>query len=193
MDSLSSSVLSSYYHLIFTAFVFLILALIFIFTRKFTAKKLNLLPVVGNLSRLRALGPFFQYVRELIPKYDSILMLKMGTRTMIIISSAKLAYEALIEKGQIFASRLRRTRRGPSLVATSSPLMPPSTAPCGGTWCRTHSAPPGSGSSAEHRRWRWINLLIGSRRRRWPGSFGWSRTPNSPCFSYSQPCVSAWK
>ncbi|KAL0452069.1 UNVERIFIED_CONTAM: cytochrome [Sesamum latifolium] len=114
MDSLSSSSFSPYYHLFFTAFAFLISALIFVFSRKSTAKKLNLPPgppgppVVGNLFQVARSGkPFFQYVRELIPKYGPILTLKMGTRTMIIVSSAELAYEALIEKGQIFASRPR--------------------------------------------------------------------------------------
>lgn len=114
MDSLSSSPLSPYYHLFFTALAFLISALIFVLTRKSGAKKLNLPPgppgppVVGNLFQVARSGkPFFQYVRELIPKYGPILTLKMGTRTMIIISSADLAKEALIEKGQVFASRPR--------------------------------------------------------------------------------------
>lgn len=43
----------------------------------------------------------------MIPKYGPIFTLKMGTRTMIIISNANLVHEALIEKGQIFASRPR--------------------------------------------------------------------------------------
>ncbi|KAI3470572.1 hypothetical protein Pfo_027235 [Paulownia fortunei] len=114
MDSLSSSPLSHYYHLFFTALAFLVSGLIFVFTRKSGSKKLNLppgppgYPVVGNLFQVARSGkPFFQYVRELIPKYGPILTLKMGTRTMIIISSADLAYEALIEKGQVFASRPR--------------------------------------------------------------------------------------
>ncbi|KAK6144653.1 hypothetical protein DH2020_021473 [Rehmannia glutinosa] len=79
-----------------------------------SSKKLNLppgppgYPVVGNLFQVARSGkPFFQYVRELIPKYGPIMTLKMGTRTMIIISGADLAKEALIEKGQVFASRPR--------------------------------------------------------------------------------------
>ncbi|KAK6136028.1 hypothetical protein DH2020_030238 [Rehmannia glutinosa] len=89
-------------------------AFIFLISRKSSSntKKLNLppgppgYPVVGNLFQVARSGkPFFQYVRDLIPKYGPILTLKMGTRTMIIISSAELAHEALIEKGQIFATR----------------------------------------------------------------------------------------
>ncbi|KAK6144644.1 hypothetical protein DH2020_021464 [Rehmannia glutinosa] len=114
MASLSSSPLSPYYHLLFTALAFLISFLIFVFSRKSGSKKLNLppgppgYPVVGNLFQVARSGkPFFQYVRELIPKYGPIMTLKMGTRTMIIISGADLAKEALIEKGQVFASRPR--------------------------------------------------------------------------------------
>uniref|UniRef100_A0A7N0TMA3 Cytochrome P450 n=1 Tax=Kalanchoe fedtschenkoi TaxID=63787 RepID=A0A7N0TMA3_KALFE len=65
-------------------------------------------PVVGNLFQVVRSGkPFFQYVHELIPVYGNILTLRMGTRTMIIISGAELAHEALIQKGQLFASRPR--------------------------------------------------------------------------------------
>ncbi|CAN1140128.1 Cytochrome P450 77A3, partial [Linum perenne] len=50
--------------------------------------------------------PFFKYVNEdLRPKYGPIFTLKMGTRTLIIVSDATLAHEALIEKGAIFATR----------------------------------------------------------------------------------------
>ncbi|KAL0300243.1 UNVERIFIED_CONTAM: cytochrome, partial [Sesamum angustifolium] len=173
-----------FYHLIFTAFDFLISALIFIFSCKFTAKKLNLPSVIGNLFQVARMGKlFFQYVRELIPKYHSILMLKMCTRTMIIINSAKLAYEALIEKGQIFANRLRENLTRTIFSCNKFTINATSTAlcggPCGGTWCRTCSVLLGSGSSAGHRRWRWIILLTGSRRRkrRMMTLFMCSRTP----------------
>ncbi|KAL6552712.1 hypothetical protein OROHE_008076 [Orobanche hederae] len=115
MVSLSSSSLSPYYHLIFTALPFLISAFIFLISRSKssnTRKVFNLppgppgYPVVGNLFQVARSGKqFFQYVRELIPNYGPILTLRMGSRTMIIISSADLAHEALIEKGQIFATR----------------------------------------------------------------------------------------
>ncbi|XP_058204987.1 cytochrome P450 77A2-like [Rhododendron vialii] len=115
MDSLTSSSLSPYYHLIFTALAFVASGLIFLLTRKSKAKKLNLppgppgWPVVGNLFQVARSGkPFFEYVRDiLLPKYGPIITLRMGTRTMIIISSAELAQEALIEKGQVFATRPR--------------------------------------------------------------------------------------
>ncbi|KAF7148536.1 hypothetical protein RHSIM_Rhsim03G0105900 [Rhododendron simsii] len=115
MDSLTSSSLSPYYHLIFTALAFVASGLVFLLTRKSKAKKLNLppgppgWPVVGNLFQVARSGkPFFEYVRDiLLPKYGPIVTLRMGTRTMIIISSAELAHEALIEKGQVFATRPR--------------------------------------------------------------------------------------
>ncbi|KAL3520842.1 hypothetical protein ACH5RR_018991 [Cinchona calisaya] len=114
MDSLSSSSLSPYYHIIFTALAFFLSALFFLLSRKSKSRKLNLppgppgWPVVGNLFQVARSGkPFFQYVRDLLPVYGPIFTLKMGTRTMIVISSADLVYEALIEKGQIFASRPR--------------------------------------------------------------------------------------
>ncbi|KAL3523618.1 hypothetical protein ACH5RR_016452 [Cinchona calisaya] len=114
MDSLSSSSFSPCYHLIFTALAFLLSGLIFLLSRKSKSMKPNLppgppgWPVVGNLFQVAQSGkPFFQYVRDLLPKYGPIFTLRMGTRTMIVISSADLAYEALIEKGQIFATRPR--------------------------------------------------------------------------------------
>ncbi|KAL6494265.1 hypothetical protein OROGR_031065 [Orobanche gracilis] len=115
MVSLSSSSLSPYYHLIFTALLFLVSAFIFLIPRSKssnTKKAFNLppglpgYPVVGNLFQVAHSGKqFFQYVRELVPIYGPILTLRMGSRTMIIISSADLGHEALIEKVQIFATR----------------------------------------------------------------------------------------
>ncbi|KAA8534519.1 hypothetical protein F0562_032036 [Nyssa sinensis] len=102
------------------------------------AKKLNLppgppgWPVVGNLFQVAGSGkPFFQYVRELLPKYGPILTLKMGTRTMIIISSAELAHEALIEKGQIFATR---PRENPTRTVFSSNKFTVNAALYGPVW-----------------------------------------------------------
>ncbi|XAR52279.1 hypothetical protein NMG60_11020253 [Bertholletia excelsa] len=110
MDSLSP-----YYHLIFTALAFIASGLIFLLSRKTKAKRVKLppgppgWPVVGNLFQVALSGkPFFQYVRDdLLPKYGPIFTLRMGTRTMIILSSADLVYEALVEKGQVFATRPR--------------------------------------------------------------------------------------
>ena len=54
-------------------------------------------PIVGNLFQLANSGkPFFEY--------GPIFTLRMGTRTMIILSNAKLVHEALVEKGQLFAT-----------------------------------------------------------------------------------------
>lgn len=114
MAPVSSSSLSSYYHLIFSALALLVSALIFLLSRSAKSKRLNLppgppgWPVVGNLFQVARSGkPFFEYVSDLRPKYGSIFTLKMGTRTMIIVSSAELAHQALIERGPVFATRPR--------------------------------------------------------------------------------------
>lgn len=97
---------------IFTAFTFLLSLFIFLITKKNKSKTLNLpagppgWPVIGNLFQVAGSGKqFFEYISELKPKYGPIFTLKMGSRTMIMITNAELAHEALIEKGQIFASR----------------------------------------------------------------------------------------
>ncbi|CAH9113526.1 unnamed protein product [Cuscuta epithymum] len=111
MDSLSSS---PYSHHLFTALACFISAVLFFLSK--SSKKLNLppgppgWPVVGNLFQVARSGkPFFQYVRDLRPIYGPIFTLRMGSRTMIVVSSAELVHEALIEKGQVFASRPRET------------------------------------------------------------------------------------
>ncbi|KAL6493757.1 hypothetical protein OROGR_032092 [Orobanche gracilis] len=88
MVSLSSSSLSPYYHLIFTALLFLVSVFIFLISHSKssnTKKAFNLppgppgYPVVGNLFQVAHSGKQFFH--------------------------ADLAHEALIEKGQIFATR----------------------------------------------------------------------------------------
>lgn len=65
-------------------------------------------PIVGNLFQFARSGkPFFEYADELRHKYGPIFTLKMGSRTLIILSDAKLVHEALIEKGAVFATRPR--------------------------------------------------------------------------------------
>lgn len=110
--SFSSASLSSYYHLFFTALAFLISGLIFLLTQKSKSKHLNLppgppgWPVVGNLFQFSRSGKsFIEYADELRLKYGPIFTLRMGARTMIILSDAKLVHEALIEKGVVFATR----------------------------------------------------------------------------------------
>ncbi|VVA97129.1 unnamed protein product [Arabis nemorensis] len=63
-------------------------------------------PVIGNLFQFtRSSKQFFEYVEDLRKIYGPILTLRLGTRTMIIISDASLAHEALIERGAQFATR----------------------------------------------------------------------------------------
>lgn len=63
-------------------------------------------PVVGNLFQVALSGKqFIHYVRDLVPEYGPIFTLYMGTRTLIVVTGADLVHEALIEKGQLFASR----------------------------------------------------------------------------------------
>ncbi|KAF8667343.1 hypothetical protein HU200_053018 [Digitaria exilis] len=65
-------------------------------------------PIVGNLFQVAFSGKLFiHYIRDLRKEYGPILTLRMGERTLVIISSAEVAHEALIEKGQEFASRPR--------------------------------------------------------------------------------------
>lgn len=111
-SAFSSYSFSASYHLFFTLLAFLLSGLIFLLTHKSKSRKLNLppgppgWPIVGNLFQVARSGkPFFEYVSELRLKYGSIFTLKMGTRTMIILSDAKLVHEALIEKGQVYATR----------------------------------------------------------------------------------------
>ncbi|XP_066345127.1 cytochrome P450 77A4-like [Miscanthus floridulus] len=65
-------------------------------------------PIVGNLFQVAFSGKLFiHYIRDLRKEYGPILTLRMGERTLVIISSAELAHEALVEKGREFASRPR--------------------------------------------------------------------------------------
>jgi cytochrome P450 family 77 subfamily A len=63
-------------------------------------------PIVGNFFQIAFSGKhFYHYIRDLHKEYGPILTLRMGIKTLIVISSSELAYEALIEKGQQFANR----------------------------------------------------------------------------------------
>ncbi|CAM0901555.1 unnamed protein product [Alopecurus aequalis] len=63
-------------------------------------------PVLGNFLQVAFSGkPLFHYIRDLRSEYGPILTLRMGVRTLVVISSAELAREALIDKDKEFASR----------------------------------------------------------------------------------------
>ncbi|KAJ1699658.1 hypothetical protein LUZ63_008170 [Rhynchospora breviuscula] len=63
-------------------------------------------PIVGNLFQVAFSGKhFIHYMKDLRKQYGPIITLRMGVKTMIVISSPELAYKALIEKSQQFASR----------------------------------------------------------------------------------------
>ncbi|KAF5188356.1 Cytochrome p450 [Thalictrum thalictroides] len=63
-------------------------------------------PIVGNLLQVCLQRRNFMYiVRDLRTKYGPIFTMQMGQRTLIIVTSADLIHEALVQKGPIFASR----------------------------------------------------------------------------------------
>uniref|UniRef100_A0ACD5Z3V2 Uncharacterized protein n=1 Tax=Avena sativa TaxID=4498 RepID=A0ACD5Z3V2_AVESA len=64
------------------------------------------LPIVGNIFQVALSGKMMiHYIRDLRREYGPIVMLRMGVRTFIIVTSAELAHEALVAKGNEFANR----------------------------------------------------------------------------------------
>ncbi|KAF7840648.1 cytochrome P450 77A1 [Senna tora] len=63
-------------------------------------------PIVGNLFQVILQRRHFIYVvRDLREKYGPIFTMQMGQRTLVIVTSADLIHEALIQRGPLFASR----------------------------------------------------------------------------------------
>ncbi|CAM8903153.1 unnamed protein product [Rhodiola kirilowii] len=63
-------------------------------------------PLIGNLGQVvLQRRPFMYIVRNLRQKYGPIFTMKMGQRTLVIITSSDLIHEALVQKGAAFASR----------------------------------------------------------------------------------------
>ncbi|KAJ8467250.1 hypothetical protein OPV22_029802 [Ensete ventricosum] len=63
-------------------------------------------PVVGNLFQvILERRPFMYVVRDLRKRYGPIFTMRMGQRTLIIVTSADLIHEALVQRGPLFASR----------------------------------------------------------------------------------------
>ncbi|XP_047968813.1 cytochrome P450 77A3 [Salvia hispanica] len=63
-------------------------------------------PLVGNLFQVVLhRRPFIFMVRDLRAKYGPIFTMKMGQRTLVIVTNSDLIHEALVKKGELFASR----------------------------------------------------------------------------------------
>ncbi|CAL0307262.1 unnamed protein product [Lupinus luteus] len=100
--------------LLFFTFLFLLWWWRFCFTTTTTTRKgsKNLppgppgWPIVGNLFQVILQRRHFIYViRDLRKIYGPIFTMQMGQRTLIIVTSADLIHEALIQRGPLFASR----------------------------------------------------------------------------------------
>ncbi|EEE66224.1 hypothetical protein OsJ_22376 [Oryza sativa Japonica Group] len=63
-------------------------------------------PVVGNLFQvILQRRPFMYVVRDLREKYGPIFTMRMGQRTLIVVTDADLIHDALVKQGAAFASR----------------------------------------------------------------------------------------
>ncbi|GAV85189.1 p450 domain-containing protein [Cephalotus follicularis] len=63
-------------------------------------------PLLGNLAQIILQGRHFVFVvGDLRAKYGPIFTMQMGQRTFIIVTSAELIHEALVQRGATFASR----------------------------------------------------------------------------------------
>ncbi|CAN1826304.1 Cytochrome P450 77A3 [Linum perenne] len=63
-------------------------------------------PLVGNLLQvILSRRHFIFFVREIRAKYGPIFTMKMGQRTLVIVTSPDLIHEALVQRGSAFASR----------------------------------------------------------------------------------------
>ncbi|KAL3742136.1 hypothetical protein ACJRO7_017596 [Eucalyptus globulus] len=63
-------------------------------------------PLVGNLLQVILQNrPFIYVVRDLRARYGPIFTMKMGQRTLVIVTSSQLIHEALVQRGPLFATR----------------------------------------------------------------------------------------
>ncbi|KAM3290263.1 hypothetical protein P3S67_018552 [Capsicum chacoense] len=96
--------------LLFLLFVALPIILSFLLPKAKMSGKSNVppgprgLPFIGNLHQLDNLTPH-SYYWELSNKYGKIFSLKLGSATMVVVSSAKLAKEVLKAQDLIYCSR----------------------------------------------------------------------------------------
>ncbi|XP_020112026.1 cytochrome P450 77A4-like [Ananas comosus] len=110
----AAAAVSSPIQLIFTLLLATLVSLLTIWIVRYNRryKGLNLppgppgWPIVGNLFQVAFSGKLFiHYIRDLRRTYGPILTLRMGVRTLIVVSSGELVHEALVVKGTQFASR----------------------------------------------------------------------------------------
>ncbi|CAN1196960.1 Cytochrome P450 77A3 [Linum perenne] len=96
--------------LAFAAVLFLFLC----YRRRSSSSKSNLplppaipgWPIVGNLFQVIFSGHHFTFfIRDHRAKYGPIFTMKMGQRTMVVVTSPDLIHEALVQRGSDFASR----------------------------------------------------------------------------------------
>lgn len=93
-------------------------------------------PIVGNLFQVGFLGKhFIHYVRDLYKALGPVFTLSMGVRTLIVVSGADLAHEALVEQGPLFASR---PVESPTRPLFSCHQFIVNFTPYGPTWCSLH-------------------------------------------------------
>ncbi|CAL9185670.1 unnamed protein product [Musa hybrid cultivar] len=89
-------------------------------------------PVVGNLFQvILQRRPFMYVVRDLRERYGPIFTMRMGQRTLIIVSSPDLIHEALVQMGPLLASR---PADSPTRLLFSSGNCTVNSAPYGPLW-----------------------------------------------------------
>ncbi|KAG0469618.1 hypothetical protein HPP92_016318 [Vanilla planifolia] len=89
-------------------------------------------PLVGNLFQIiLQRRPFMYIVRDLRRLYGPIFLLRMGQRTLVVVSSSDLIHEALVRRGPLFASR---PPDSPTRIIFSSGKRTINSAPYGPLW-----------------------------------------------------------
>lgn len=89
-------------------------------------------PVVGNLLQIALQNrPFMYVVRDLRRAHGPIFTLRMGQRTLVVVSSSELIHDALVRRGPLFSSR---PPDSPARLLFSSGKCTVNSAPYGPLW-----------------------------------------------------------